>query len=115
MPPPLPSHPPSSDRGKHLSGSSPRVYAVLDVGDPGVLLQGVDGFQDVLAPVLHLREQPSRHNAEVCTKRRGGARDRPRFPTLSTNVLSLSGISSGMVVRTSTMADRGMLTLAFED
>lgn len=37
------------------------------------------------------------------------------FPTLRTNVLSLSGISSGMVVRTSTMADKGMLTLGFED
>lgn len=37
------------------------------------------------------------------------------FRTLSTNVLSLSGISSGMVVLTSTMADRGMLTLGFED
>lgn len=36
-------------------------------------------------------------------------------PTLRTNVLSLSGISSGMVVLTSTMADRGMLTLGFED
>lgn len=35
--------------------------------------------------------------------------------TLRTKVLSLSGISSGMVVLTSTMADRGMLTLGFED
>lgn len=35
--------------------------------------------------------------------------------TLRTKVLSLSGISRGMVVLTSTMADRGMLTLGFED
>jgi len=35
--------------------------------------------------------------------------------TFRTNVLSLSGISSGMVVLTSTVADRGMLTLGFED
>lgn len=35
--------------------------------------------------------------------------------TLRTKVLSLSGISSGMVVLTSTMAVRGMLTLGFED
>lgn len=34
--------------------------------------------------------------------------------TLSTNVLSFSGISKGMVVRTSTTADRGMLTLGLE-
>lgn len=34
--------------------------------------------------------------------------------TLSTNVLSFSGISRGMVVRTSMMADRGMLTLGLE-
>lgn len=34
--------------------------------------------------------------------------------TLSTNVLSFSGISRGMVVRTSMMAERGMLTLGLE-
>lgn len=34
--------------------------------------------------------------------------------TLSTNVLSFSGISRGMVVRTSMMADRGMLTLGLD-
>lgn len=34
--------------------------------------------------------------------------------TLSTNVLSFSGISRGMVVRTSIMAERGMLTLGLE-
>lgn len=34
--------------------------------------------------------------------------------TLSTNVLSFSGISRGMVVRTSMMADRGMLDLGLE-
>lgn len=34
--------------------------------------------------------------------------------TLSTNVLSFSGISRGMVVRTSMIADRGMLTLGLE-
>ena len=33
---------------------------------------------------------------------------------MSTNVLSFSGISRGMVVRTSMMADRGMLTLGLE-
>ncbi len=35
--------------------------------------------------------------------------------TFSTNVLSLSGISRGMVVLTSTIADRGMLTLGLDD
>lgn len=34
--------------------------------------------------------------------------------TFSTKVLSLSGISKGMVVRTSMMADSGMLTLGLE-
>lgn len=34
--------------------------------------------------------------------------------TFRTKVLSLSGISSGMVVLTSTIAERGMLTLGFE-
>lgn len=34
--------------------------------------------------------------------------------TLSTNVLSFSGISRGIVVRTSMMAERGMLTLGLE-
>lgn len=33
---------------------------------------------------------------------------------MSTNVLSFSGISRGMVVRTSMMAERGMLTLGLE-
>lgn len=35
--------------------------------------------------------------------------------TLRTKVLSLSGISRGIVVLTSTTADRGMLTLGLED
>lgn len=35
-------------------GHSPRVHAALDVSHPGVLLQGVDGLQDVLGSVLHL-------------------------------------------------------------
>lgn len=34
--------------------------------------------------------------------------------TLSTKVLSFSGISRGMVVRTSLMAESGMLTLGLE-
>lgn len=33
----------------------PGVNAVLDIRHPGVLLQGVDGLQDVLGPVLHLQ------------------------------------------------------------
>lgn len=36
------------------------------------------------------------------------------LPMLCTKVLSLSGISKGMVVRTSMMADSGMLTLGLE-
>lgn len=51
--------------------------------------------------------------ARSCPGHRG--QSRVRLPTLSTKVLSLSGISSGMVVLTSTMADRGMLTLGFDD
>lgn len=35
--------------------------------------------------------------------------------TLSTNVLSLSGISRGIVVLTSTIADKGTLTFGLED
>lgn len=37
-----------------LQRALPGVDAVLDIGHPGVLLQGVDGLQDVLGPVLHL-------------------------------------------------------------
>lgn len=56
-----------------------------------------------------------------CAAQGGGGLGRPRRfvglgvgLTLSTNVLSFSGISRGMVVRTSMMADRGMLTLGLE-
>lgn len=56
-----PPAPPTSlqANGKYLSGGLPGVYAVLDVGDPGVFLQRVNGFQDVLSPVFHLRRQPN--------------------------------------------------------
>lgn len=33
----------------------PRVNAVLDIRHPGVLLQRVNGLQDVLSPILHLQ------------------------------------------------------------
>lgn len=59
--------------------------------------------------------------ASGCAAQGGGGPGHPgRFVgsgvglTLSTNVLSFSGISRGMVVRTSMMADRGMLTLGLE-
>ena len=52
-----------------------------------------------------------------CGRRWGPRRDthccRPAL-TFRTKVLSLSGISNGMVVRTSMMADSGMLTLGLE-
>lgn len=32
----------------------PRIYAVLNVSNPGVLLKRVDGLQDILAAVFHL-------------------------------------------------------------
>lgn len=37
----------------------PGVYAVLDISNPRVFLQRVDGFQDVLAPIFHLWKQPN--------------------------------------------------------
>lgn len=61
-PAPAPHPPPPTSlqaNGKYLSGGLPGVYAVLDVGDPGVFLQRVNGFQDVLSPVFHLRRQPN--------------------------------------------------------
>lgn len=59
--PPLSIHlfSPSSANSKYLSGGLPGVYAVLDVSNPGVFLQRVDGFQDVLSPVFHLWKQPN--------------------------------------------------------
>ena len=60
-----PSHPPyshfspSSANSKYLSGGLPRVCAVLNVSNPGVFLQRVNGFQDVLSPVFHLWKQPN--------------------------------------------------------
>lgn len=141
-PTPSPLFPPSSGNSKYLSGSLPGVYAVLDVGNPGVFLQRVNGFQDVLSPVFHLWKQPSTEithwalfkgprqgteqgglayfptNKQSCLKLRQVCQcgdEAVAVPTLRTKVLSLSGISSGMVVLTSTMADRWMLTLGFED
>lgn len=58
-PPFIPVFPPSSANSKYLSGGLPGVYAVLDVSNPGVFLQGVYGFQDVLSPVFHLLRQPN--------------------------------------------------------
>lgn len=55
----IPLFSPSSGNSKYLSGGLPRVYAVLDVSNPGVFLQRVDGFQDVLSPVFHLWKQPN--------------------------------------------------------
>lgn len=49
---------PSSVNSKYLSGGLPGVYAVLDVSNPRVFLQRVDGFQDVFSPVFHLWKQP---------------------------------------------------------
>lgn len=57
--PSVPLFSPSPANSKYLSGGLPRVYAVLDVSNPGVLLQRVDGFQDVLSPVFHLWKQPN--------------------------------------------------------
>lgn len=146
--PSIPLFSPSSASGKYLSGGLPGVYAVLDVSNPRVLLQRVNGFQDVLSPIFHLWEQPDsvitlwalfkaphQGTEHMCVNVSSAAmvlsnnalfvdfHDRVSIeqmwgcsvPTLRTNVSSLSGISSGMVVLTSTMADRGMLTLGFED
>lgn len=116
-PPPSPlSFFPSSVNSKYLSGSLPGIYAVLDVSNPRVFLQRVNSFQDKFSPIFHLWKQP---NTAIHT-RSSVQCNTPLVKintvlTLRTKVLSLSGISSGMVVRTSTMADRGMLTLGFED
>lgn len=49
----------TSGNSKYLSGGLPGVYAVLDVCNPGVFLQRVNGFQNVLSPIFHLWRQPS--------------------------------------------------------
>lgn len=68
--PSVPLSSPSSANNKYLSGGLPRVYAVLDVSDPGVFLQRVDGFQDVLSPVFHLWKQPNTlwSHTDLCSK-----------------------------------------------
>lgn len=67
----------------------------------------------------HTRRAPLTHTlpASPCKLRLTQSKQvwRRGCGTFRTKVLSLSGISSGMVVLTSTMADRGMLTLGFED
>lgn len=55
----IPLFSPSSANSKYLFGGLPGVYAVLDVSNPGVFLQRVNGFQDVLSPVFHLWKQPN--------------------------------------------------------
>lgn len=47
-----------------LRPALPGVDAVLDIRHPGMLLQGVDGLQDVLGPVLHL--QAIRDSVRLC-------------------------------------------------
>lgn len=49
----------SSVNSKYLSGGLPGVYAVLDVSNPRVFLQGVNGFQDVFPAVFHLWKRPN--------------------------------------------------------
>lgn len=41
-------------KGKYYPCCLPRIYAVLDVGNPRVLLKRVDGLQDILAAIFHL-------------------------------------------------------------
>lgn len=63
-------------------------------------------LEDHPLPILRMREMAAGSQSVcVCV---GVER------TLSTNVLSFSGISRGMVVRTSRMADRGILTLGLD-
>ena len=77
----------------------------------------------LLASQLQKRRQRSPWGLSIpaagagCRRRWGPHGDthrcRPAL-TFRTKVLSLSGISNGMVVRTSMMADSGMLTLGLE-
>lgn len=73
----------------NLSGGLPGVYAVLDVSNPGVFLQRVDGFQDVLSPVFHLWKQPNGHTLSSVQRTTWGYRT-GRASSFSNNLLLYS-------------------------